>query len=204
MNNALLLLPSYGGVLIQHLLSLNKVTCEAVHLSGAPIDQARCFMIEHALVHTDKDVFVFIDSDISFEPEDLQKLIDKCEETKAIVSGIYVLKNGTNKIVATTDPKVQTTREDGLLPANWVGMGFCAIHRRALEQMGALEERVQLPRPNGLTEVWPFFIPMIVGGVYFGEDYAFCVKAQNAGIPIFLDSTILVTHWGLQGYKLQK
>lgn len=204
MKNAVLLLPSYGGIPIQHLLALNKVNCEAVHLTGAPIDQARCFMIEHALAYTDKDVFVFIDSDISFEPEDVSKLVADCERTEAVVSGIYVLKNGSNKIVATTDPSPEVTREDGLIPANWVGMGFCAIHRRALERMGSFEERVQLPRPNGLTEVWPFFIPMIHGGVYFGEDYAFCVRANKAGIPIFLDSTILVTHWGMQGYKLQK
>ena len=161
-------------------------------------------MIEDALVNTDKDVFVFIDSDISFTQSDLERLVQDCENTEGIVSGIYVVKNGTNKIVATTDPKIQTTREDGLLAAKWVGMGFCAIHRKALEKMGEHEIRVNLPRPQGLTELWPFFLPMIHDGTYFGEDYSFCIRANKVGIPIFLDSTILVTHWGIQGYKLQK
>ena len=204
MDNAIVLLPSYGGLIGQHVLSLAKCGRETLSVYGAPIDAARCFLIEQALANTDKDVFVFIDSDISFEKSDLDKLIDDCEHTNGIISGVYVLKNGTNKIVATTKPGIQTDREDGLIPARWVGMGFCAIHRNSLRTIAQGMKRCNLPHPNGLTELFPFFLPMVYEGTYFGEDYAFCIRANNSKVPIFLDSTILVTHWGLQGYKLQK
>ncbi len=202
--NAILLLPSYGGMFDQHCLSLANANCEARHVFGAPIDQARCYLIEEALSGTDKDVFVFVDADISFTQQDLLQLVDDCTRTQAIVSGIYVAKNGNNKIIATTESGIQTEREDGLLQAKMVGMGFCAIHRNALRDIAMHMERVDLPRINSVMNLFPYFMPLIDNGIYLGEDYSFCVRARIAKVPIFLNSTILVTHWGVQGYKLQK
>lgn len=203
--NAVLLLPSYGGLLLQHQLSVLASGCDALHVSGAPIDQARCYLIEQALSETDKDVFVFVDSDISFTKEDLELLVDDCLKTECVVSGIYVLKNGSGTIVANSWENVpELVRPDGLIPVKAVGMGFCAIHRNTILKMGRYEDRVKLMRPNGMTEVYPFFMPMIYDGLYHGEDYAFCVRAKRESIPILLDHRILVTHWGMQGYKLQQ
>ena len=199
--NTILLLPSYGGMYDKHVLSLSSVNCEARHVFGAPIDQARSYLIQVAL-QTEKDVFVFVDADISFEPNDLERLVADCDRTKAIVSGIYTLKNGTNKIVAHA-PNPEVT-PDGLIKAEMIGMGFCAIHREAINTIAQSMERVGLARPSEMVAVFPFFLPMLHNKMWIGEDFAFCVRANAASVPIYLNHDILVTHWGLQGYKLQK
>jgi hypothetical protein len=206
LDNAVVLLPSYGGILGHHAFALSKINCEQVFLFGAPIDQARCYMISEAMNNfPEKDVFIFIDSDISFTAADLQKLSDDCNRTKEIVSGCYVLKtDNTNRIVANIDSTQPIDRSDGLIPCSRIGMGFAAIHRLAIERIRLNMDTCNLPRSTGMTVLHPLFIPMIHNGDYLGEDYAFCVRAKEAGVNIWLDSNILLTHWGVKGYQLQK
>lgn len=205
MSNAVLLLPSYGTIHQPHIDSLIECKTDTIYLSNsACIDQARCLLVEKGL-QTDKDIFVFVDSDISFTKDDLSRLIKNCEDTEEIVSGLYVSKRGNNKAVMTVlpDGKTVTERADGLLPVFGVGMGFCAIHRIAFKKIASILERVKLPTGEEFEDIYPFFIPMIYDGYYMGEDYSFCIRAKNAGVTVHFNPFIQVTHWGMRPHKFQ-
>lgn len=201
MENAVLLLPSYGLIHRPHIDSLISAGCDAIYLqNSACIDQARCLLVQRGL-ETDKDIFVFVDSDISFEKNDLEKLVKNCDDTKEIVTGIYVSKHGNNQMVLTVSPDARTEREDGLLPIVAVGMGFCAIHRKALQKIAFLMNRVRLVTGGETEDVYPFFFPLIHDNTWLGEDYSFCLRAKQADVTIHLNHTISVSHWGLRPHK---
>ncbi len=203
--SAVLLLPAYGLIHRPHIDSLIACGAETIFLqNSACIDQARCLLVEKAL-QTDHDVFVFVDSDISFTKEDLDRLVKNCEDTQEIVSGLYISKKGNGKPVMTVLPegKTVTNREDGLLPVFGVGMGFCAIHRKALRKIALTMEQVRLPTGNDFEHLFPFFLPLIDSGYYFGEDYSFCIRAYRAGVTVHFNHTIQVSHWGMREHKFE-
>lgn len=205
MDNVVLLLPSYGTIHRPHIESLRLVAADTIYLyNSAAIDIARALLVEKGL-QTDKDVFVFVDSDISFTKEDLDLLVKNCLDTQEIVSGNYVAKTGTNKIIMTIfpDKPTVTDRSDGLLPVFGVGMGFCAIHRKALQKIASKMERTQLPIGEDFDHIYPFFLPLIWKGIYFGEDYSFCIRAHEADVTVHFNPFIQVTHWGMRGHKFE-
>jgi hypothetical protein len=201
MENAVLLLPAYGLIHRPHIDSLIAAGCDTIYLhNSACIDQARCLLVQRGL-ESNKDVFVFVDSDISFTKQDLLQLIKDCNDTKEIVTGIYVSKYGNNQMVLTVAPGVTTQRDDGLLPINACGMGFCAIHRNALQKIAGQMDRVKLPTGEETEDIYPFYFPMILDGLWLGEDYSFCQRAKEALVTIYLNHTIQVTHWGMRPHK---
>lgn len=204
MDNAVLLLPSYGTIHRPHIESLRLVAADTIYIDSCSIDIARALLVEKGL-QTDKDVFVFVDSDISFTKDDLSRLIKNCIDTEEIVSGNYIARTGNKKIIMTTfpDKPTITDRPDGLLPVFGVGMGFCAIHRKALQKIASKMGRIQLPIGEDFDHVFPFFLPMIYNGIYFGEDYSFCIRAHEADVTVHFNPFIQVTHWGMRGYKFE-
>jgi hypothetical protein len=205
MSNAVLLLPAYGLIHRPHIDSLVACKADTIFLDNAAcIDQARNLLVEKGL-QTDKDVFVFVDSDISFLPADLDLLVKNCNDTQEIVGGLYVSKKGNNKVVMTVlpDGKTQTTRGDGLLPVYGVGMGFTAIHRQAFRKIASTMDRVKLPTGEDFEDIYPFFLPIIEQGYYLGEDYSFCVKAHKAGVNVHFNHLIQVSHWGMRPHRFE-
>ena len=70
----------------------------------------------------------------------------------------------------------------------------------------ALIDRLHMPccTTHG-GRVWPFFLPMVVQEDdlqwgYKGEDYAACVRFQQAGIPVILDTRIRLYHHGAYAF----
>lgn len=145
------------------------------------------------------DVLLFIDTDIVFETEAVYRLLDDVDAEHEIVSGLYFGfgtqgENGNkqNVLYPIWFDKEEDERRyrfvkqfsPGLQRLGAVGMGFCALHRKALERMqpGRWFERL-LREGDGYDR-----------RINYGEDMAFCVRATEAGIPIWGDGSVGVRH----------
>lgn len=141
------------------------------------------------------DQVLWLDSDMEFEPDLLEKLEKDLEETGAdMVSALYVTRKGKIKPVVFDKcgyNHVQGTLEvipyansyydyprDSLFECEAVGFGGVLMKASLLKEV---EEKFGLP-----------FAP-ILG---FGEDLSFCMRARELGKKIYCDSRIKMGHVG--------
>lgn len=124
---------------------------------------------------TDEDV-LFIDADIVFTPEDVDK-IEEHLKTKDIVTGVYVIGRGLYS-PCLFDANYQkmpipaSTSEIGAC-----GGGFLGISARALKELG----------DDPFTNIWN-------EDIQDGEDISFCKRVTQKGMKIWVDPTILLGH----------
>jgi GT2 family glycosyltransferase len=54
---------------------------------------------------------------------------------------------------------------------------------------------------GGQYNVYPYFYPLLVDGEYLGEDFAFCHRLKLAGIKLYSDTRIKLSHIGKYSYS---
>jgi hypothetical protein len=149
---------------------------------------------------------MWIDSDIVFDPADVDKLR---RHELPIVAGIYAAK-GRDMFICTP---LESTREitfgrgGGLLEVKYVGAGFLFTRRSVYD---AIEAHYKLPRCDADPHlrdgdrdpgIVPYFLPLIADGRHFlTEDYSFCDRARGCGHKVMTDTTIRLAHIGSYGY----
>lgn len=168
-------------------------------LKGASqIDLARSMMATQAM----RDGFaetMWIDSDVVFDPDDVDKLR---AHGRPLTAGLYpkkTLPEFAGKF-RPGRPMVTFGVGGGLLEMEYVGFGF--THVRA-EVYAKIERDWKLPTCGGGyggATVVPYFIPTLSnesdGLCYLSEDYSFCHRARQVGFPAFADTTIRLGHVG--------
>jgi len=150
------------------------------------------------------DVWVTIDSDIIFTPQQLMELIDSTD-THPVVSGMYRMsnltsfpivkewdtdyfaKNGTFEFI-TPEFVDKWKQETGLkyMPVNYTGMGFFAMRRDVLRKM-------TYPYFNSELQEIITDDGQILRDIC-SEDVAFCKNIQKIGIPIVVNTDLRVGH----------
>lgn len=130
------------------------------------------------------DKILWIDSDISFDPDDAIKLI---KSDKDIVTGAYLLSSGE----VTVYPKMldagyhyeQVKEMKDLTKVEGCGFGFLAVKQGVFES---------LTRPwfqsTLITDKNGFTFPVM------GEDLSWCKRVTDLGYEIWFDPTVRVTH----------
>jgi len=111
---------------------------------------------------------LMVDSDMVFTPGDVEK-IEFHLESKDIISGVYVLADGTKAVYGEEYNGTRLTRIDAC------GLGFIGISKR-----------VKLDKNP--------FNPMKYNGQLLGEDISFCKRLNKAGYKIHCDPAIKVGH----------
>jgi hypothetical protein len=181
-------------------------------ISGCPyICIGRSSLVEKALAEPDVDGLLFIDHDIIFDPIAVDMVLDGCDQTKGVVGAGYSMRSPGSKMIGAVDME-KVERETpgkkliffeggGLYPAVYLGMGFTAIHRTALEAVVKDMPFLQ----NGVTNfpIRPSFSLLQQDGKYYGEDVSFCVRANEAGVPLYMDTRIRIYHKGTYTYSLE-
>ena len=138
----------------------------------------------------------FVDSDIQLGVDTLDILMRHADpETAPIVSGLYVnvavdgtiipmayryeIGNGSNFVPLTA----QEILDNDTMVVDGVGAGCLLIHRSVIDKMVA-------------AYGWPApcFQNDIVAGVINGEDFTFCLRAKELGIPVLSVHTVDLTH----------
>ena len=163
-------------------------------MSGANIVNARNQTVRVFLDNHDAEWLFLVDSDMVFDPDTLDRLVDAADpHERPIVGGLYFgqwVGSGQPQVF----PQLFHWREDGLHRATaWptdelyavggTGAGCLLIHRRVLEEL-----RTQHPEP------WPWFQETRIGDQPISEDLTFCMRAIKAGFPIYVHTGIEAGH----------
>lgn len=144
------------------------------------VHDARNKIVQNAIDNKMSHI-MFIDSDMYFEPEAINKLL---EHDKDIVAGLYYRKLPPHQ-PNITERKGDLLRFPRVWPKNKpfkifaAGTGFMLIKTSVFEK---------------LEEPWFYFASL--GDQYMGEDIYFCKKAGDAGFDVWVDPTIEIGHIG--------
>ena len=229
--------PCYGGVVtqgyMQSVCALMAAAPEAgvaltLALLGqdALITRCRNTLTSHFLATPQATHILFIDADISFEPENVFRLL---AARKPVAAGIYPLKayywdKVCRERLAQGEPiesaglhyvgKLETgerlLREGDFATAVHAGTGFMLIERATIEQMqeGYPETRYRgvdaytsggRASPGGYALFDCIIEPH--SGTYMSEDFTFCSRWQQLGGRIWLDTSASLTHNGPYDFK---
>lgn len=133
------------------------------------------------------DKILWIDSDISFTPEDVLRLYDS---DKDIVTGAYMLANGSAAVYKTLGKQGMShetviTLEDPI-KVEGCGFGFVCVKSGVFESLSRpwFQQVMHHIEQNGERIDFPLV----------GEDLSWCKRARDAGYDIWLDPKVKVTH----------
>jgi hypothetical protein len=193
----------------------------SIELSHARNTIAAAYMASNA------DWLLFIDTDIGFEQDALEKLLAAADpEAAPIVGGLCFIEQdyshdfmgGLKSRLAPTLYDWAWMEPDNGMPgayklatrADWVpgevirvaatGTGFLLIHRSAFEKISAW-----LMDQGAPGHIWFERIPG-PDGELCGEDISFCMRAHQVGLPVYVHTGVGTTHqktvwYGAAEYK---
>ena len=181
-------------------LNVTTATCiqdlwlSTSYIQGSLVYDARNELVNQAIKYNAK-FLLFVDSDMSFEREALQKLLDLDAD---IATGLYVERSGIKhrptvyKHIDIRTKEHEAVREhftkDEIkdhFEVEGCGMGFCLIKTEVFKTI--------------LATYGDCFQP-ICG---LGEDLSFCWKAKQCGFKIMCDSTFELGHIGEYIYTIK-
>lgn len=153
-------------------------------ISGPAMMDARRDVVMGFLKDTPAKYLLMVDTDIIFNPSDLDLLFKVLPEP-GVASGLYVDSNGY--------PVAGYFKPDGgysplpspapvdPLRVDAVGAGFLLIPREVLENL-----------PGGPTQAFDHLVGPT--GRVLGEDVSFCRRLAEAKVPIFLHPEVFLGH----------
>ena len=167
-------------------------------IGNSLIADARNKLVARFLASDATDL-VFIDSDLSWSPDDLLRL---ASYDVPFVAGVYQRKSRTKidfavKFAATIGMDAQR-----LMEVERVGTGFMRLRRDCLEQMVAAHATLRLQNPLARDDAnfYALFDTTIVDGQFIGEDFTFCDRWRAIGGKVLIDPTINLSHHGAAAY----
>lgn len=160
---------------------------------GCPyISAARATMLRKAL-DAKADVIVFIDHDVSWQPEDLLRLI---ETEGDVIAGLYRFKTPDEVrymgVLDDKDGNVQV-REDGCIKATLVPAGFLKVTRNAVNKF--MQAYPELMYGEASAPSVDLFNHGAHKGAWWGEDYAFSRNWLDLGGEIWIIPDLQLDHW---------
>jgi hypothetical protein len=229
--NLVVATPCFGGQISVHyaasLLRLQAAMRKYGNLNfkvqfkdgDALITRARASLISQFLDDPAATHLLFIDADIGFEPEQVQRLIQSGADMAAAV---YPIKRIDWDRVKTTieasrpNPAAASlryvlevenpdavTEKAGFVKVRYAGTGFLMIRRAALERMCAQYPQLKFKRDHSYDALtasenrYALFECMIgEDGTYLSEDFAFCKRWTDMGGEIWADLNSKLTHVG--------
>jgi hypothetical protein len=204
--------PAYQGTVhVSYALSLTETTRMlsmhgfqyAIHIPtcGSLLVADRNRLI-HAFLESGADYMFCIDSDIGWEPQAVMRMLTA---NKEFVAGVYPSRDGKTFIFRPfmeEDGKIIQCPETSLLKMQCVSAGFMLIARSAIEKMINKFPHLHFkPKDERNTsgEGYCLFNTELIDGEFWGEDYVFCRRAEEAGIDIWVDPYFYFDHAGVKG-----
>jgi hypothetical protein len=182
-----------------------------------------------AFLSSDSDWLLWIDTDIGFEQDALEKLLEVADPVTApIVGGLCFIegdfahdfRGGLRSSLAPTlydwswvEPKSGMPGAYKMIARHeWAenqptrvgatGCGFLLVHRSAFEKIS-----VWLRDSGAPPHIWFERIPG-PDGEKCGEDISFCLRAHQVGLPVMVHTGVITTHqktvwYGADDYRMK-
>jgi hypothetical protein len=237
--NVLIATPCYGGLmthvyvhsLLKLMSSQGKRAFNVGLLTSAHdslITRSRNALVKSFLDNPTATHLFFVDADIGFEPEAVQRLIDFDED---LVAGMYPLKvidwsrlaQSSGHVLSETMlkdlalhfvgvPCTGEARESrgAFVTGEYAGTGFMMIKRAVIERMVLAYPETRYaamqtfpPQPEGGAPYHALFDCVIdpVTGAYLSEDYTFCKRFRAIGGKVWLDTESRLRHVGSMEFQ---
>jgi hypothetical protein len=192
----------------------------------ALISRARSTLVAAFLDDARATHLLFVDADISFEPQQVERLLKFDKEfsgalypLKSIDWGLIPercvnngesLQQGALTYVGTFCPDAERKQVGDFATGIYVGGGFQLIRRSAIERMIAAYPETHFKRVHNLpmsgsrsdapqsSNLFALFDCIIdpESGAYLSEDYSFCRRWRKIGGEIWIDTASKLTHTG--------
>lgn len=229
--------PCYGGVVGQ---SYMQSVCALMAAAGAAgldltlallgqdalITRCRNTLVGHFIAQPTATHILFVDADISFEPEQVFRLL---RAAKPIAAGIYPLKTyhwdrACRERVASGEdtesaglhyvgepaPADTIIRDGDFATAISAGTGFMLIERATIQELSAAHPETRYRSTHAYSSTTSagidnhaLFDCLIdpVTGIYMSEDFTFCHRWRQLGGTIWLDTGSRLTHTGPSDFR---
>ncbi|NPD67847.1 hypothetical protein HN018_10760 [Lichenicola cladoniae] len=224
--------PCYGGVVgqgyMQSVCAL-MATAPAAGLDltlallgqDALITRCRNTLVGHFVAQPGATHILFVDADISFEPEQVFRLL---RAAKPIAAGIYPLKtyhwdracrdraaageeaeSAGLHYVGEPEPAGTMIRDGDFVTGISAGTGFMLIERTTIAALSAAHPETRYRGTHAYSATMPaatdnhaLFDCQInpQTGIYMSEDFTFCHRWRKLGGEIWLDTGSRLTHTG--------
>lgn len=171
-----------------------------VSLNGeAGINRSRSIMASRWWAETADDVFLMLDDDIVFQPEDAEKIVTECRNGHDIICAAYPVRDGGHVAIRGYGKGFEFGPNYPPVEIRYAATGFIAVHRRVLD---AMIQTLPLCHGNQPWAFWPLFDFKTIedeasgGHNYLSEDWNFCDMAMKLGFKVWLDPSIRLKHLG--------
>lgn len=200
-------IPCYGGTtpieltfaLVEAVYSLRSKGVKVALImqrENALVDLARNYVVDKFLKETDCNKLFWLDDDIVFKPDDMERLIG-WSTLYPVVGATYPVRGDSPKFFIRRETEAWDQNEYGLFKVIGTGLGFCVIDRSVFDQMKPTVDRFKM----GDQEMDAYYTITRENGVYFGEDITFFKKWHDEfGGCFMLDPSINLQHVGSKYY----
>ena len=167
-------------------------------IGNSLIADARNKLVARFLASAATDL-VFIDSDLSWSPDDLVRL---ASYDVPFVAGVYQRKSRAKIDFAVKFGATIGMDAKRLMEVDRVGTGFMRLRRDCVEKMVAAHASLRLNNPLVPDDrnFYALFDTAIVDGQFIGEDFTFCDRWRAIGGKVLIDPTINMAHHGAAAY----
>jgi hypothetical protein len=237
--NIVIATPCYGGLMthvyVHSLLKLTSFVGKRSFNVGlltsahdSLITRSRNALVKSFLDTPTATHLLFIDADIGFEPEGVERLLAFNED---VVAGMYpvkvvdwaelaalartgmtqtALRDAATHFVGGPHRGAEREERNGFVSAEYAGTGFMLIKRGAIQRLidahpeTAYRAMQTFPPPkDGGTPFYNLFDCMIdpETGTYLSEDFTFCHRWRKLGGKVWLDTQSTLRHVGSMEFQ---
>jgi hypothetical protein len=176
------------------------------HVGDSLVSRARN-EVQSKFLKSKADYYLQMDDDISMPPHAISTLI---EADKDIVGGAYRLKSQDKEPKAALRAYKSFSIGDHpnqLIKLKYLSTGCFMQKRATVEKMVDAYKDLRYIA-NGVEvkdnpERFATYMPFIYDGEYLSEDWAYCQRALDIGLEVYLHTGVLCGHWGLHNYDFE-
>jgi len=176
----------------------------------ADVGRARNVAATAFLEKSDAEIFLTIDDDIFFKPEEALSLCKKCYNGYHVIGGMYMTKGILNvqPAILLADNEAFTFQPgEKPLKTQFLSTGFMAMHRKVFQKLTKHPE-VRYCMKTSRSPFYTFYLQKTIPwpddeNLYLSEDWAFCQRAREMGFDIWLDPSVRLGHIGKYVYRLE-
>lgn len=156
------------------------------------VDDARNAVVRDFL-ESDCTELVFLDADVSWEPE---RLVTLCSYDRDVVGGVYPYRreSGEENMPVRHLSGAIEPEADGCLEVEGLPTGFLRIKRHVLEMMALVAQKFRMKESDVLTPL--IFERDLLGVGRRGGDIRFCMKWREMGGRLYAAPELRLGHCG--------